>query len=437
MLRFAPTLVGSVVGGGARTAAIAPTLLALARCAADQAKLVVGANTHVPARSAAASRTRFNDIVGQGAPLSSAPQRVSAGELLELIDAAAADCAARHVLGAKVADPAASSAARAARGDDGDATPHRSASVTTVSMAEIKLQTPIFSGDFFTLSGQVVDVGSSSVAVHVSVAKTDFPTVPGERRESHVADAFTSFVAIGEDLRPLKIVPPVVLDSDGCIAMHHRMRKLQARYRASLTEAAAVEQMTLAECRDEAARLRAETAELFRGTAHDLTRQSGAPAVSMEASTLVANRFFLRGAQNMHGAIFGGLILNWAEVHASYAARRFACNPNVVTLALHGVQFHEPIFYTDAVSLRARVVNVRNSTVEIDCEVFVDRADGRRLTSNRVGFVCVSLDTAGRPRPIGVDLDMTSASLDEYVAHVTALRRYLRLAKERKAACRL
>lgn len=407
---------------------------------------ITGSNTHLPVRGISVSRSTFSDIVGENntSAALARPERIAAGDLLALTDACAAQAAARHVFGRNTARSASDGADAEGKSTTIILPQHEATSVTTVAFQEIKLATPVMSGDFLELTGEVVNVGASSVDVHVSVDKMQFPTVPGERRRVHVADAYASFVAIGKDLRPVKAVPPLGHEDASSIAKSEHAQYLKELNKRRLKEEAEVSQMTIDECRASTKAMHREIRDMFQGTAHEAEhekivhdearktcRNNSAlvPAVPMSAATLEAHRFFLQGFQNMHSTIFGGEILRWMEKHAVYLGRRFACNFEVHTLAMHSVQFHEPIFYTDAVSLRARVVNVRNTTMEVDVEVFVDRADGRHLTSNCASFVLVSLSNFGKPRPIGIKLDMTNATLEESIAHAKAMRRYLGLAK--------
>jgi acyl-CoA hydrolase len=404
---------------------------------------ISGPNSHLPVRSIAVSRTSFSDIVGENNTSSALarPERIAAGDLLALTDACAAQAAARHVFGphgARIAKDSNSSSASSEKTEQPVAS-----SVTTVAFQEIKLATPVMSGDFLNLTGEVVNVGGSSLDVHVSVEKMQFPTVPGEQRRVHVADAFASFVAIGKDLRPVKVVPRLGHEDEKSVLKSERAQYLKQLNQRRMKEEAEIESMTMEECKVAANQMHQEIRDLFKDTAHEAEHEkyisessssssvfnSKPPSVPMAAATLEAHRFFLQGFQNMHSSIFGGEILRWMEKHAVYLGRRFACNFEVHTLAMHSVQFHEPIFYTDAVSLRARVVNLRNTTMEVDVEVFVDRADGRHLTSNCASFVLVSLSNFGKPRPIGIDLDFSNASLEESVAHAKAMKRYVGLAK--------
>jgi acyl-CoA hydrolase len=283
----------------------------------------------------------------------------------------------------------------------------------------------------------------------VSVESLQFPHVPGERSVVHVADAYASFVAIGKDLRPVKAVPRLGHEDKSSIRRNKRAGFLKQCSGIQLQCERETSQMTsIAECRELRDQLKSEIRDLYTTIRFGGDHNSGffvpptcsentekfCPAVSMKDSTLEAHRFFLQGFQNMHSTIFGGEILKWMEKHAVYCGRRFACNTEVFTLAMHSVQFHEPIFYTDAVSLRTRVVNVRNTTLEVDVEVFVDRADGRHLTSNCASFVLVSLSNFGKPRPINIELDMNNASLEEWIAHLNAMKRYKRHAAVRAEA---
>lgn len=101
---------------------------------------------------------------------------------------------------------------------------------------------------------------------------------------------------------------------------------------------------------------------------------------------------------NHHGNVFGGEILALVDKAGGVVARRHSRLP-VVTVSIDRVEFREPIFATDYVEARGRLV--RAGTTSMDIMVTVepeDLATGVRRQTNRCFLTYVALDRLnGRP----------------------------------------
>lgn len=110
---------------------------------------------------------------------------------------------------------------------------------------------------------------------------------------------------------------------------------------------------------------------------------------------------------NPHGTIFGGVIMSYADQAGAVGARheiRKAGWPEqpIVTVAMHGVEFHEPVLVGDVVSFFTRLVRIGNTSITMHVTVEAER-DGQmvRLTDASITYVAVSLQTNRRqPMPI-------------------------------------
>lgn len=106
---------------------------------------------------------------------------------------------------------------------------------------------------------------------------------------------------------------------------------------------------------------------------------------------------------NASGTIFGGVILSYidqagAEEAICQGARR------VVTVAINGVVFHEPVYVGDLVSFYTERVRVGRTSVTVKVRVRAARRFDRQVvvdvTEAELTYVNVNPD--GRPVPISV-----------------------------------
>ena len=103
---------------------------------------------------------------------------------------------------------------------------------------------------------------------------------------------------------------------------------------------------------------------------------------------------------NVHGTIFGGIILSYIDLAGAVHARKAGC-ANVVTVAMDGVVFHEPVFVGDVVSFRTRTKHVGRTSLRVHVVVEAWRyADNAQVTVTEAEVVYVNVDAERRPVPI-------------------------------------
>ncbi|MCU0578559.1 MAG: acyl-CoA thioesterase [Desulfobacterota bacterium] len=86
---------------------------------------------------------------------------------------------------------------------------HASGNVVTASIDRLDFFSPVFIGDLLHLKASLNMVGRTSMEVGVRVEAENFLT--GESR--HTASAYLTFVALGNDGRPVE-VPPLILETE-------------------------------------------------------------------------------------------------------------------------------------------------------------------------------------------------------------------------------
>jgi len=103
---------------------------------------------------------------------------------------------------------------------------------------------------------------------------------------------------------------------------------------------------------------------------------------------------------NVHGTIFGGIILSYIDQAGAVHTRRSGC-ANVVTVALDRVVFHEPVYVGDLVSFLTSTVEIGRTSMRV--RVCVEAAryrDDAVVTVTEAEAVYVNVDANRRPTPI-------------------------------------
>ncbi len=104
---------------------------------------------------------------------------------------------------------------------------------------------------------------------------------------------------------------------------------------------------------------------------------------------------------NAEGTIFGGVILSLIDQAAYVEAVRQA-HARYVTVAIREVEFHQPVFVGDVLSLHADATRVGRTSLTIHVRVCarrrLDPDQMVKVTEAEVTFVAV--DDAGKPTPV-------------------------------------
>ncbi len=107
---------------------------------------------------------------------------------------------------------------------------------------------------------------------------------------------------------------------------------------------------------------------------------------------------------NALGTIFGGIILSYIDQAGAVEALRH-CPGRVVTVAMHEVEFHQPVFVGDLVSFYAETIHLGRTSIGVKVLVEATRRGCRSepITVTRAEVVYVHVDEQGSPRPIAAD----------------------------------
>ena len=101
---------------------------------------------------------------------------------------------------------------------------------------------------------------------------------------------------------------------------------------------------------------------------------------------------------NHHGNVFGGVILALVDKAGGVVARRHARTP-VVTVMVDRVEFSEPVYATDYVEARGRLIFVGRTSMDVMVTVEAEHLEtGHRRVTNRCFLTYVALDRLnGKP----------------------------------------
>ena len=103
---------------------------------------------------------------------------------------------------------------------------------------------------------------------------------------------------------------------------------------------------------------------------------------------------------NSAGDIFGGWVMSQMDIAGEITARQRA-RARVVTVAIDGMEFHQPVYVGDVVSCYTEITRVGKSSLTIHIEAVAMRGiSGESIKVTEGTFVYVALDENGRPRPV-------------------------------------
>lgn len=107
---------------------------------------------------------------------------------------------------------------------------------------------------------------------------------------------------------------------------------------------------------------------------------------------------------NAHGTIFGGVILSYIDQAGAIEARRHTPH-KYVTVAMDGVEFKQPVYVGDVLSLYTSLVKRGRTSMTIRVHVEAERfSDPRqRIWVTEATLVYVAVDDHGRPVPLGAE----------------------------------
>jgi acyl-CoA thioesterase YciA len=103
---------------------------------------------------------------------------------------------------------------------------------------------------------------------------------------------------------------------------------------------------------------------------------------------------------NPNGDIFGGWLMSQMDLGSSILASKTA-QTRVVTVAMEGLSFLQPVRVGDTVAVYASVEKIGRTSMTIPVEVWVTRRmTGEQLRVTHGVFIYVAVDGAGKPVPV-------------------------------------
>ncbi len=106
---------------------------------------------------------------------------------------------------------------------------------------------------------------------------------------------------------------------------------------------------------------------------------------------------------NRNGDIFGGWLVAQMDLGSGILAAKVA-KSRVVTVAIEGMAFLQPVRVGDTVACYARVSKIGRTSMTIPVEVWVHRhMTGEEIRVTRADFIYVAVDEKGSPIPVKRD----------------------------------
>jgi acyl-CoA thioesterase YciA len=108
---------------------------------------------------------------------------------------------------------------------------------------------------------------------------------------------------------------------------------------------------------------------------------------------------------NPSGDIFGGWIMSQMDLGSGILALKTA-KTRVVTVAMDGMSFLQPVKVGDRVACYAWVEKIGRTSMRIPVEVWVERyMTGEQVRVTQAVFTYVAIGTDGRPVPVKREID--------------------------------
>jgi acyl-CoA thioesterase YciA len=101
---------------------------------------------------------------------------------------------------------------------------------------------------------------------------------------------------------------------------------------------------------------------------------------------------------NANGTIFGGIIMSHIDLAGAVEAKKHTRN-RVVTVAMNGVVFKQPVLVGELVSFYTSTLKTGRTSVTVHVDVFAER-NGERVPVTAADLTFVSVDADGHPMPL-------------------------------------
>ena len=156
---------------------------------------------------------------------------------------------------------------------------------------------------------------------------------------------------------------------------------------------------------------------------------TGTPPFTPRASRVETAQVVLPGLTNVHGTIFGGMLMQWIDIAGAIAGVRHAQGA-VVTASMDRLHFLQPVRLGAVVIIQAQVNFAARTSMEVGVRVVVEDPRTRaRVQATRAYLTFVAVDVNGHPRPVQPLVLETDEDRRRFEA--AARRREARLAERR------
>ncbi|TYZ58181.1 hypothetical protein PybrP1_005733, partial [[Pythium] brassicae (nom. inval.)] len=226
---------------------------------------------------------------------------------------------------------------------------------------------PVFHRDLIRLEGEVINMSRSSITIQCCGFRHDLQTGSYDRTHS----AIVTFVAINRFGKTQKGLPRLFDDERESREKQDAARKrkeLSGRWRAVQDEV------------DKLPFVKASDLDLY---------EEKKEYVPVSATEIEVRKRFLPKNLNVMNTLFGGDLLSWMDNAAIYCARHFTKNERMVTTSMNRVLFKLPILASNIVTVKARVANVRRTSLEVEVEVFVSTPGEPGMKKSHTGYFMV------------------------------------------------
>lgn len=273
-----------------------------------------------------------------------------------------------------------------------------------LGMDRIDLPCRICHMDLVRLEAQIISMGRSSMAIEVKC----FTKQPTEREFTAAHVGFVTMVSVDETGNPIRNTPRLSYESP---------RGIAAKPLAEHRKAQILERRQALEWIDQKDDFRvSDVIESEQTVRYDY----------MKPEETVVNVKGQIISQNVHldGRVKGGDFLVWLDRVATYTARQFTRNDQVITLSINDMLFKRPLHATDRIELFSRVTYVRTHTLEISIDIIVHTLEGEQYPLESVDFLILNYHSSGPKKKITTGLLLNDDDQDSLKNYIKARTRY-------------
>ena len=137
---------------------------------------------------------------------------------------------------------------------------------------------------------------------------------------------------------------------------------------------------------------------------------------------------------NMHGTIFGGKVMAYADKIAVISAMRH-CRKPVVTVRSDSFEFHSPIKSGEAICIESFVVCAFRTSMEVLVRIYAENLlTGEKRKTSQAYLTIIAIDEHSKPAEIP---PITPVTEEERLLYQSAMERYKKRKQKRQVPDRV